>query len=257
MNGQTIPTYSTQNGGPLNATTATLNANQTYQWKVRAVRGTVTGPWSALGTFTIRTAPNNAPSLISPGVQETEVGTLTNFTWSGAPQATSYDLQVVQAPGGTVEDYSSATDSFILPETSRLRGDRPHFWRVRGRNELGAGPWTVQSADFNLWRGFRTRLNQPVHTSPAFGAQGVSRNPTLQWQPTTGVDGYNVQLWIQDNTQPGGMRELPARYGSTTATSFMIGGNPLQAGTLYYWRVEADGPTTTKFSDFWYFITHP
>lgn len=264
-NGQTNLAFSGTTGGSIRITTTELGAGASFQWRVRAVNsGGSDGPWSAWGSFSIRTAPNNWPQNPSPTANSFSVSTLTNFSWSALNQATHYDLEVVQNSSGVKKTYSNiAATTFTLPVADRLSGDRIHYWKVRGRNELGPGPWSNDAKnsdpDYSKWIQFRTTLDKPVYTSPTFGSQGQSRNPTLQWQPVSGAGSYEIQVWIQDDTEPSGRRERPERGGTSTGTSFQIGGNQLSAGTLYYWRVRAVGPTTNSgfgANDFWYFITH-
>lgn len=238
-----------------------LPADAVYYWRTRASGppdGETKGVWSGYYSFTVRTAPNNAPTPLTPSAGQTNRLTLPNFTWSGAPQSTTYEIQVIQNSSGVVKTFTGLTGtSFTLTAADRLAGDRLHAWRIRGRNEIGAGPWSGTAADRSDWVQFRTGLDKPVHVSPGFGATGQSRNPLLQWQAVNGAASYEVELWVQDAGEPDGRRLLPGRSGTTNTNSFLIDGGQLVAGQTYFWRVKAVGPTTSStFNDFWHFVTH-
>ncbi len=236
-----------------------LPADAVYYWRTRASgppNGETKSVWSGYYSFTVRTAPNNAPTPLTPSAGQTDRLTLPNFTWSGAPQSTTYEIEIVQNSSGVVKSFTGLTGTtFTLPVADRLAGDRLHSWRIRGRNEIGAGPWSGTAADRSDWVQFRTGLDKPTNVSPGFGSTGQSRNPLLQWQAVSGAASYDVELWVQEIAGP---RLLTGRSGSSTTNSFQIDGGQLIAGQLYHWRVKAVGPTTNSgFNDFWHFFTHP
>jgi hypothetical protein len=85
-----------------------------------------------------------------------------------------------------------------------------------------------------------------VLSSPADGATGVSINPTLTWNASSGATTYRAQL-----STTADFSTLVADRTGLTGTSVTITG--LAANTLYYWRVNAtntggDSPWSTVWS---------
>ena len=75
----------------------------------------------------------------------------TDFTWTEAVNADSYDLQVATspsfAPGTLLADASDLTDTAFTPEEF-FAANTVYFWRVRPVNACGPGPWT-ETASFH------------------------------------------------------------------------------------------------------------
>ena len=74
--------------------------------------------------------------------------------------------------------------------------------------------------------------NAPTLSSPANGAIGVSTNPTLSWNASTGADSYGVQV----SSDPGFTTLVYNQTGITTTSTNVTG---LTGNTVYYWRVNA------------------
>lgn len=243
-----------------------LGSSKTYTWRVRGTgspNNTTLSPWSDSFTFSIRTAPNNKPALSSPPNHHVNLSTLPFFQWNALNQATTYDLQIVRINGqGAAQPADNFFDlsvtTYFIPEDRRLKGDRLHYWRVRGRNELGAGPWTASAGDFSDWWQFRTKLNKPKLLTPVNGKTNESRTPTFDWEDVPGARTYDFELWISDSAEPDGRRLLEGRSENTNTSTYGIpSDNRLKrANRAFYWRVRAIGPTlTSAYSGFFTFTT--
>ncbi len=77
----------------------------------------------------------------------------------------------------------------------------------------------------------------PTLTTPADGATNLSLTPSLGWNLSSGATSYEVRFGI---TNP------PPFYLSTSGTNTTL--STLQAGTTYYWQVQAIGPGGSALS---------
>jgi Leucine-rich repeat (LRR) protein len=89
--------------------------------------------------------PNARPTLLSPiaGAQNVPV-TNTRLTWTAVPEATRYEVQLSTDASMTNPAAFITTASVRSTEAqaSGLPYFTPHYWRVRGVNEGGTGPWS-------------------------------------------------------------------------------------------------------------------
>ena len=139
-----------------------------HAWRVRAVNNAGFSGWSrtrfdivGAGSATASASTNtsnrirNAPLVPDP-IQPrsgsiTKAGSLVDFVWSAAPQATSYDFHLFDSvnrimvdelrdiPASTVCQGSQScqlTRKVMLPPASN------HAWRVRAVNDSGESAWT-------------------------------------------------------------------------------------------------------------------
>ena len=73
----------------------------------------------------------------------------------------------------------------------------------------------------------------PVAISPIDGADGVSLEPTLQWENLTGTNSYDYEL----STGPNGMGLVQS--GNITQNEVSVS-SPLDESTSYYWRIRTN-----------------
>jgi hypothetical protein len=85
---------------------------------------------------------------------------------------------------------------------------------------------------------------------PADGQGGVLTTPTLDWQGESTADTYSVEV----ATDPGFSDIVESVSGLTTSEYTIT--SPLNAGTVYYWRVNGDnGCGAGSYSPVWSFTT--
>lgn len=214
-------------------TVAAPLANGTpYYWRVRGTNGTGDGPDSNKWSFTTVIAPPGAPSLTSPADNATDVSLTPTFMWSaGSGSTDTYRIDV---------STSSAFSTFVISDSgnvstsftpgSSLSTDTEYFWRVRGKNAGGSSDW---SSTFSFTT-VPPPPAAPTLTSPADNAEGVSVDPSLEWDAVSGADSYTVEL----DTDPSfGSPDQTQTDASTTFSP-----TTLAKGTTYHWRVKATGP---------------
>jgi hypothetical protein len=203
-----------------------------YYWRVSARDSIATGSFSAAWSFTTVAAGGglSAPTLMSPPDGGSGVQTNPTFSWKAVEGATSYHLQVSVSPAFTaiiMEQAGIATTSHSI---AGLEHGTLYYWRVHPSGPAGEGSFsatwsftTVESA---------ASLTPPTLISPAVGATGVSRSPTLSWSSVQGAAWYQLQV------------STNAAFSTTVLDESAIGGTSytvsgLAGGTVYYWRVSA------------------
>ena len=114
--------------------------------------------------------------------------------------------------------------------------------------------WTIDTTN-NLLFYFKDTLSQPVALgSPAnlsivngTLAAGNIKNITLSWKALEGASSYRWQLSENQGFYPSSI----IAEDTTTACSVKL--NPLEAGSVYYWRVRAVTPLESPWSETWSF----
>ncbi len=233
----------------------TLDAETEYFWRVRGSNGEGDGPYSSVFSFTTTVAAPGAPTLTSPENGALAVSITPTFLWEavskglgktsdGSPAATSYDIQV--STGGNfntlvVDETGLAGTSY--DEATLLNGVQ-YFWRVRGSNESGPGPW---STTFN----FITIAGGPEQVqlvSPADEAVEVALSPSLMWDAVSGAASYQLQISEVEN-----FTTLVLNIAAVAGTSYQATG--LAGSTTHYWRVRANNTGAENWSETWSFTT--
>jgi len=127
-----------------NLTDSLLEYSSHYYWRVRAKNTNKTGVWSEIYTFMTQIPPPEAPELIEPEDQETDIDLSPIFVWSESIGATSYELVISEQ-----SDFSSFVVSItnIADTTFFLGGNllaplTEYFWKVRAINFGGPGLWS-------------------------------------------------------------------------------------------------------------------
>lgn len=159
-----------------------------------------------------------APTLASPANNVTNVVTAPTLTWNTLSGATSYQAQVSKTnsfgAGDILFDQSNlTTTSFVVPG---LVTNTTFYWRVRGRNAGGDGPWseirslrTKSVVDVNtIWSGQITLTSSSWVYSPA--TLTIEAGTTLTMYPNVllnvygnlNVQGTSAQNVIFDGINP-------------------------------------------------------
>ncbi|MGD1047014.1 MAG: T9SS type A sorting domain-containing protein [Bacteroidota bacterium] len=201
-----------------------------HRTRVRAMNGLgVKGGWSEVQTFTFRSlAPSAKAHLVSPPDRSLNVPVAANFVWRRSANATSYTLQLSQDSMFVTSVVGDSTIVDTLRQLSLPAQGIRFFWRVRGRNATGSGPWS------DVWS-FTTIVSAPAAPtliSPSNGATGISINPTLSWNASSGTFSYRLQISTSSSFSP-----LLLDSSGITGTSYSVSG--LAQKTTYYWRVSA------------------
>ncbi|MDH7515172.1 MAG: YCF48-related protein [Bacteroidota bacterium] len=220
--------YDVPNLGETRYTVSGLVPSTRYFWRVSATNVYGTGPWSEVWHFTtVGTAPQ-APTLLSPTDEATNIPVNGTVRWAEAPGAESYHVQISTLPSFSTLVAEKSGITALEYAYSGLAEGTLHYWRVRATNIDGTGPWS------SVWK-FTTAggaLAAPILVSPANGATGVSPSGTLRWNAVAGALSYHVQIAAADD-----FTTLVRDTSGVLTASLAYAG--LQGGNTYFWRVRA------------------
>lgn len=203
-----------------------LSYNQTYYWRVRGTNIAGDGQWSATWMFTTMniTLPSQV-TLNSPMDQETEVPSTTSLTWNSAANATSYQVQVSKNSSFTnlIANQSGLTG--LSYNLTGLDAATTYYWRVRGSNSFGDGPWSTS-------RSFATSTNVPAVVTlnlPTTLTIFYVKDVTLSWYTGMNATAYNLQVATDEN-----FSNIVTNADNLTQLSY---GLTNLATSSYFWRV--------------------
>jgi GH25 family lysozyme M1 (1,4-beta-N-acetylmuramidase) len=252
--------------------TVTLTAGKTYRWNVAADNAAGESTFTTVLYFQTPTSLLPAPTLNGPADGATGVSTTPTFSWSTVSGANRYwlicstslsdlptDPNATTCPNCVTYGLSGLTDqtSYTPPATfpyggttRTLNAGTLYYWKVQGWNTGGT------QGNYSSVRTFTTAaalLPAPTLNGPADGATGVSTTPTFSWSTVSGANRY----WLICSTS---LSDLPTDPNATTCpncvtyglsgltdqtsytppATFPYGGTTrtLNAGTLYYWKVQ-------------------
>ncbi len=190
--------------------------------------------------------PANVPVTLNP-YDEASVSQIPDISWCFTQDASAYWLQVADDPGFTnnatllVDQQGIQATPFVV---NGLAAGPIYYWRVRGQNAFGDGPWST-GRSFTISSGGAV-ANAPGNLSPADGAS-VSQTPDLSWNALPDANAYWLQVGDNAGFTKRGGATLAVDQQGIQSTNFAVIG--LAAGTTYYWRVRGqnasgDGPWT-------------
>ena len=239
---------------------ATLDPEQMYYWRVRALDGANTGEYSGAAAFEVFTPlVVDKPTSTAPvggAVTATRRATLVvdNAPITGPATSVVYRFEVSTDPG-----FGTLVASLTVPAggtttgatTGDLAWDTPHYWRSRaiaqGKEGEVTGPWsdaaTFRTAPQPVAFGVPTLVspingslaptNPPVFTVANGSVSGPAGSVTLFFHVATDSGANNVIAVFETPMAAGGT--------TTTATSPV-----LPADSMLYWRVFAGNGTTVS-----------
>ncbi len=236
----TLSTTTTVAGIPFTTTSRVINfvtksglaAGITITPNILTGQDLITASYSFRGTGggTTGSPPASAPTAVDPPDGAMDVDTTVDLTWTAVDGATSYSVEVATDDAFTnvvaSVDGVSGTTTTVGP----LEEGTTYYWRVRGENDAGAGPWSSAFSFTTL-----TSLTAPAAVTlvaPEDGATNMPTDVTLSWNAADGADTYEVQVATDD-----AFTALVTDESGLTATSLTVSG--LASNTTYFWRVRA------------------
>jgi surface protein len=148
-------------------TPTTLSYATQYEWRVRSGNILGDGDWSDTWSFTTIIAPPDAPQLLAPVNNASQISAFPELTWRPAARAETYRVQL-----SLHEDFSSITsDSSGIADTTYvppgLDYATTYFWRVVGANEntdttarVWSEPWSFKTVTNNFTLNFTVSDNR-------------------------------------------------------------------------------------------------
>jgi hypothetical protein len=198
------------------------------------------------------TAPSTA--TIAPPLQEappngaTDQPTMVTVSWRPADITNPvYNVQVARDSGfSSLVANARITDGSVGFTLFNLANGAQYFWRISlsggGQTSAWSSVWTFRTTS-------RDRPGVPTLLSPANGATGVPRSPTLVWSEVPGADSYQVEI------SPFG-----TAWFNVQGTSFTISEEALSIGYTdrHTWRVRAKNAAgASDWSEQWMFTRTP
>ena len=125
-----------------------LTKNTVYCWRVSVSAERQNSAWSPVWSFppTNKSAPVAAPTLVSPpnGTTGIPASTGPTLVWNGVEGADSYDFMIAPEPsfGGAIVQWYGYPGTEANIQGLEEFGESKLYWRVRGRNPAGLGPWS-------------------------------------------------------------------------------------------------------------------
>lgn len=256
----------TQTGNPLPAQTSWVFADDLqpatqYEWHVAAINDGTMGPYSTSTMFW--TGPVCATALLEAPVQNTPANHSTVNTefpphgWSLQDGCipTWVTLNVNEFP-----DFSGPNLVATTAGTSPHIGQIPmgaldnctrYYWRVRGENADGAGPWSPTWTYRTDFAGDcapppicdTAALSAPLLSYPGFFEIVDELIPTLSWHynDTCTPEGYRIDIGLYQ----GAYAEATTISGGTgNPSTLWAPAEALQPATRYEWRVAGINGTT-------------
>ncbi|MBN2681480.1 MAG: T9SS type A sorting domain-containing protein [Bacteroidales bacterium] len=219
-----------------------LRFENTYYWQAAVITATDTSNWSDLWSFTVIKKVEN----VAPANSSTNLATSVTIDWTAITGNNGYLYQV-----DTCEEFnstmyfSSPTATNVSQETiENMRFGTTYYWNAACKTISDTSVWGA------TWS-FST-LDAAVNVSPSNGANGLSINPTIDWQSMTGNLGYIYQL---DITPDFSSASLVEGTTSTNVSQFSFSG--LLNGNTYYWRVAIKNLVDTSgWGPIWSFTTN-
>jgi photosystem II stability/assembly factor-like uncharacterized protein len=120
----------------------TLDNNSTYYWRVQSRLFGVRSPWSEIRSFSTLTVYPSKVTLRQPANKEINRPVTVSLLWNPTTEADSFDVHVASDNAFTM---TALRDSMIAKreiQLNNLQQGTEYFWRVRGKNRAGYGPWS-------------------------------------------------------------------------------------------------------------------
>lgn len=218
-----------------------LQPDTTYKWSLKSVNS-VSISDAVISSFTTESNDIGSFNLLSPTSGETINNTLTpNLSWSAAPNATSYNVEVSEDNFLTFVDQTTVNNTSYI--TTLLTNNTTYQWRVTPTNRTKTGQ-TI-SSEFNT---LLPDVTPPLLISPSENAVYQEPNLTLFWTPVFGTGSYDVDV------------------STNNFSSFIANGNPINTSfglsglnydTTYQWRVRSRNDVSTSDYSIRSFTTRP
>ncbi len=152
-----------------------------YYWKVIAINDIGTSSSDVWAFKTLAMAPTDTAFQISPLNNSTNVPVQVTFKWNSIDRAEIYELEL-NSDSQFDKDKVVYLDT-NLSSTTKYLSDLPYnteiYWRVRGKNDAGKGPWTdawkfksiVNSVDNEM---LIDKYNASITPNPSSGEFAIS-----------------------------------------------------------------------------------
>jgi hypothetical protein len=220
------------------------------------------------GSFTNVPDSLSEPAFISPGAGETGVSINPSITWGSVSGAVNYIIVISKGadfltnPASSEVVYAKKVDSNSLDLAHNdfnyfmefVEGDykfslehsTEYFMRVHAVNgTTSISPWS----DVRTFTTGAAAFQAPALVSPDNTATGISVNPLLRWNKSTGATHYGVEVSKNSNLSSPVVNE--SNIGDVDEYQL----SNLDFNSTYYWRITAYDGVNSEGSAIWSFTT--
>lgn len=226
-------------GATSQTNTANLNFGTTWYWRVRAFHTTDTTNWSSIWNFTTL----DIVTLVAPTNNSINQAANELLDWNPVGGITGYLIQTDTSSAfnsGQLQTISTGNTSQL--NTSNLLFGTRYYWRVKAFHTVDTTEWS------SFWS--FTTIDTVFLVAPLNGALNQDPNALLDWNPLSGITGYQIQY---DTSASFNSSILTVVNQGTTSQLNTLN---LLFGKTYYWRVKGfHSVDTTGWSATWSFTT--
>ena len=221
-------------GVTMSDATTMLSAGTTYYFRIQAT-GSPAGEWSATEVADAASATTAAgtPDITVITTPLTVADDSITLNWtapnSGGSDITGYQLRVWD--GSNWMPLASPAAGATSYTHDDLEPGTRYYYTLAAMNSMGLGPWS-DAASAMVAAG---TPEAPVLTAVATGATTIQLTWTVPESNGSTITDYTLQVWDSSGDDWNTTDELGAT--ATTVTQFVDTG--LEAGTKYYYRVQA------------------
>lgn len=202
-----------------------------FFWRVRGKNSLGAGAYASASFINGPSAPPGVTPLLFPVNGQNAAGTGVTFSWNPAPRAGNYDFQLAVDSNFSqiVLDAPNLGNFTGISVQGLPDNGTTFFWRVRGKNNLGAGPFAFA----NFVNGPSAAPTAPAPLQPAEGATIGGEAVSFSWDPAARGAGYRFQLALDSAFTQMALNQDVGNVGGITVT-----GLP-DDGRKFWWRVGA------------------
>ncbi|MBL7998551.1 MAG: T9SS type A sorting domain-containing protein [Candidatus Kapabacteria bacterium] len=168
-----------------------IQDNTQYFWRVRTANGLTKSVWSTSSFIVgnlLQTNTPRSPKLALPVNGMANTTTNLDLVWQPIDNASGYDVEVSPTPQFYTVVYRISV-SETKTTVKNLSSGLQYFWRVRAKNEHGAGSWAIA----NSFTTGTTPFSPMLHY-PAAEAVNIPTKARLNWNATQNATAYHIQI---------------------------------------------------------------
>ncbi len=189
-----------------------------------------------------------APNLVSPPNGSMGQSLTPLLDWDSIAIANTYQVQVSKNSSFStfVLDTNGVINSCIRIPAGKLSPDSIYYWRVRGINTYGQGPWSA------VWN-FRVLSvpPAPILVSPPNGSFNQPSTIRFIWNKPLYAASYRIQIALDSLFTTMVVNDSTIFDSTTLVINFIV-------NKYYWWRVNAKNEAgTSPYSAVWRFGTFP
>ncbi len=248
-------------------TIGTFNPLTNWWWRVRAKNAIGWSAYTTQQTFRTR-GPATAPTLITPSNNATNQPIAFTHYWSRAVDQTfkPHPIHVINNGNGNGESvqaisnywYELYTDTTTTPvirdstltDTTRavsgLLNNTNYWWRVKAKNDVGWGP-------FSVYFKFTTVVAvppAPTNIYPPNNSTGIIPTTLIDWSTSAGATQYRLQVSTDSTFATTQIDTIQ------TVDSLNTPAGRLSNNVKYYWHVRAQNVGgNSAYGPLWNFTT--